>query len=124
MHGYPTPSKNENAKMTANLDVRKDFPALSVPMNGKPLAFLDTAASAQKPQAVIDAMNAVLESGYSNIHRGLYHISQQLTADFEAVRAKTARFLGASSEKEIVLLKIRPKVSIWWRKAGGVRTLG
>ena len=105
MHGYPTPSKNENAKMTANLDVRKDFPALSVPMNGKPLAFLDTAASAQKPQAVIDAMNAVLESGYSNIHRGLYHISQQLTADFEAVRAKTARFLGASSEKEIVFTK-------------------
>jgi len=74
-------------------------------MNGKPLAFLDTGASAQKPQAVIDAMDAVLKGGYSNIHRGLYRISQQLTTDFEAVRAKIATFMGAGSEKEIIFTK-------------------
>ena len=84
---------------------RDDFPVLAQTMNGKPLAFLDTAASAQKPRAVIEAMDAVLESGYSNIHRGLYRISQDLTADFESVRAKIARFMGVKSEKEIVFTR-------------------
>ena len=84
---------------------RDDFPILQTEMNGKPLAFLDTAASAQKPQSVIDAMDQVQKSGYSNIHRGLYRISQELTADFEAVRAKIAVFIGAKSEKEIVFTK-------------------
>lgn len=93
------------SKIMSSDDYRSDFPALQKEMNGKPLAFLDTAASAQKPQAVIDAMNAVLEGGYSNIHRGLYSISQQLTTDFEAVRAKISTFLGAKSEKEIVFTK-------------------
>ncbi|MGB0719850.1 MAG: aminotransferase class V-fold PLP-dependent enzyme [Bdellovibrionales bacterium] len=74
-------------------------------MNGKRLAFLDSAASAQKPKIVIDAMNNVLQIGYSNIHRGLYRISQDLTADFEAVRVKVAQFIGASSEKEIVFTR-------------------
>lgn len=85
--------------------IRADFPVLNTKMNGKPIAFLDSAASAQKPQAVIDAMNTVLTSGYSNIHRGLYSISQQLTADFEDVRTKTAAFINASSEKEIVFTR-------------------
>lgn len=85
--------------------IRADFPVLNTQMNGKPLTFLDSAASAQKPQAVIDAMNAVLTSGYSNIHRGLYSISQQLTSDFEGVRAKTAAFIHASSDKEIVFTR-------------------
>jgi cysteine desulfurase/selenocysteine lyase len=86
-------------------DYRADFPVLQTQMNGRPLAFLDSAASAQKPQVVIGAMNTVFESGYSNIHRGLYSISQHLTTDFEAVRAKIARFIGANSEKEIVFTK-------------------
>ncbi|MCF8495054.1 MAG: cysteine desulfurase [Alphaproteobacteria bacterium] len=71
-------------------------------MNGRSLAFLDSASSAQKPRAVIEAMNRVLESGYANIHRGLYSLSQNLTADYEAVRGKIARFIGAPSEKNIV----------------------
>ncbi len=93
------------AKINSMADIRADFPVLQTQMNGQPLAFLDSAASAQKPQIVINAMNAVLESGYSNIHRGLYRISQDLTADFEAVRAKIAAFIGAKSEKEIVFTK-------------------
>ncbi len=81
---------------------RDDFPVLQTQMHGKPLAFLDSGASAQKPQTVIDAMNNVYKTGYSNIHRGLYEVSQNLTADYEAVRSKVAGFIGAPSEKNIV----------------------
>jgi len=86
-------------------DARADFPVLQTMMNSKPLAFLDSAASAQKPQCVIDAMNAVLEGGYSNIHRGLYTISQDLTTAYEAVRPKVASFIGAATEKEIIFTR-------------------
>ena len=92
-------------EMTDIPNYRSDFPVLQTEMNGKPLTFLDTAASAQKPQSVINAMNAVLEGGYSNIHRGLYAISQELTVNFEGVRGKIASFIGANSEKEIVFTR-------------------
>ncbi len=84
---------------------RNDFPALSKTMSGQPLAFLDSGASAQKPSAVIDAMDAVLRGGYSNIHRGLYEISQNLTQSFEDVRKKVAQFIGAPSDKNIVFTR-------------------
>ncbi len=84
---------------------RDDFPVLSTTMHGKPLAFLDSGASAQKPRAVIGAMDAVLSGGYSNIHRGLYEISQNLTSEFEAVRRKVAAFINASTDKEIVFTR-------------------
>lgn len=84
---------------------RADFPALATTMNGKPLAFLDSGASAQKPRAVIEAMDRVMAGGYANIHRGLYAISQNLTAAFEDVRGKVARFIGAGSEKEIIFTR-------------------
>ncbi|MCD8520053.1 MAG: cysteine desulfurase [Alphaproteobacteria bacterium] len=84
---------------------RDDFPALRETMNGKPLVFLDSAASAQKPQAVIDAVRAAYESGYANIHRGLYRYSQDLTEAFENVRVRIARFIGAASEKEIIFTR-------------------
>lgn len=83
---------------------RADFPVLAREMHGKSLAFLDSAASAQKPLAVIEAMDKVYREGYSNIHRGLYEISQNLTADFEAAREKVARFIGAL-EKNIVFTR-------------------
>ncbi len=84
---------------------RSDFPALSTKMHGKSLIFLDSAASAQKPQCVIDAMNAVLEDGYANIHRGLYEISQNLTQEFENTRKKIADFIGAASEENIIFTR-------------------
>lgn len=74
-------------------------------MNGKPLAYLDSAASAQKPQAVIDAMSDVMSYHYSNIHRGLYNFSQVTTHLYEAVRFKVSEFIGAASEKEIVFTR-------------------
>lgn len=84
---------------------RTDFPIFSTTMHGKPLAFLDSGASAQKPRAVIEAMDRVMETGYANIHRGLYALSQNLTASFEEVRGTVARFIGAGSEKEIIFTR-------------------
>jgi cysteine desulfurase / selenocysteine lyase len=92
-------------KVTTGIEkFRADFPVLKTKMNGQPLAFLDTAASAQKPQAVLDAMNAVYEGAYANIHRGLYRLSTDLTEKFENVRTRVAKFIGAT-EKEIVFTR-------------------
>ncbi len=84
---------------------RNDFPALRNRVNGMPLAYLDTAASAQKPRAVMEAMTAAIQDHYANIHRGLYEFSQRTTEDFEAVRSKVAPFIGASSAAEIVFTR-------------------
>lgn len=95
-------------KMAEKFDIsncRSDFPALRVPMNGQPLAYLDSGASAQKPQVVIDAMRTAYETQYANIHRGLYHISQAVTAQFEAVRTQVAQFIGAPKVEEIVFTR-------------------
>ncbi|QQG35544.1 MAG: cysteine desulfurase [Micavibrio aeruginosavorus] len=86
-------------------DLRADFPTLAGKMSGKPVAYLDTGASAQKPQAVIDAMKDVMESHYANIHRGLYEFSQTTTTEYEAVRAKVAGFIGAGSENEVIFTR-------------------
>lgn len=74
---------------------RADFPMLATTMHGRPLAYLDTASSAQKPRAVIGSMTCVAETTYSNVHRGLYEISQNLTQLFERVRSRVARFINA-----------------------------
>lgn len=86
-------------------DARADFPILAGKMSGKPVAYLDTGASAQKPQIVIDAMKDVMESHYANIHRGLYEFSQTTTTEYEAVRSKVARFIGAGSENEVIFTR-------------------
>ena len=85
--------------------IRRDFPILATKVHGKPLVFLDSGASAQKPRQVIDAMREVYEKGYANIHRGVYHLSQHATERFEAVRGKVARFLNAGSAEEIVFTR-------------------
>lgn len=85
-------------------DWKKDFPILSQKMNGKNLVFLDSAASAQKPQVVIDAFAELFTTHYANVHRGLYHFSQQTTAAFEQARGKVARFVNAR-ENEIVFTR-------------------
>lgn len=84
--------------------VRANFPVLAQEMNGKPLVYLDTASSAQKPQCVLDALNNVLQNGYANIHRGLYGFSQSTTSAFEAARQTVANFIGANA-RDIVFTK-------------------
>ncbi|MEM9495556.1 MAG: cysteine desulfurase [Pseudomonadota bacterium] len=82
--------------------VRAQFPILSRDIHGKPLVYLDSAASAQKPQRVIDAMTTAMQHSYANVHRGLHQLSNEATAAFEAARETAARFLNAASPDEIV----------------------
>ena len=83
--------------------IRADFPILSRQVNGKPLVNLDSAASAQKPSQVIEALVAAYQDTYSNVHRGLHFLSEASTDAYEAVRGKVADFIGAGSGDEIVL---------------------
>jgi cysteine desulfurase/selenocysteine lyase len=85
--------------------VRADFPILSRTVHGKKLVYLDSAASAQKPRAVIDAMSRFYEEDYANIHRGVHYLSQVATDAFEAARAKIARFINAEKADEIVFTR-------------------
>ena len=84
---------------------RADFPILAERVYDKPLVFLDSAASAQKPQSVIDAMGFCYEHEYANIHRGVYWLSQQATQAYEDARIKVKRFINAASEREIIFTK-------------------
>ena len=83
--------------------LRADFPILSREVNGRPLVYLDNAASAQKPQVVIDAVTAAYGQEYANVHRGLHTLSTIATEKYEAVRGKIARFLNAPDERGIVM---------------------
>lgn len=89
----------------AVLSLKSDFPALAQKVNGRPVAYLDSAASAQKPQAVIDAMTRVMTDHYSNVHRGVYSFGAKTSAAFEAAREKVAGFLHAPSEKQVVFTR-------------------
>jgi len=83
--------------------IRGDFPILKREVNGQPLVYLDNGASAQKPQAVIDAVTRAYSEEYSNVHRGLHTLSNIATEKYEAVRGTVARFLGVADESQIIL---------------------
>jgi len=98
----------DSAIPTAPFDVeriRRDFPILSEKNSGKPLIFLDNAATTQKPRAVIDATSRFYERDNSNIHRAAYELAERATEAFEGARDKVAEFLGARSSKEIVFTR-------------------
>src|ERR1700710_1786846 len=84
--------------------LRAEFPILARQVNGKPLVYLDSAASAQKPRAVIDAMVHSMEHSYANVHRGLHTLANETTDAYEAARKSVARFVGADPS-EIVFTK-------------------
>jgi cysteine desulfurase/selenocysteine lyase len=85
--------------------LRSDFPILRQTVHGRPLVYLDNAASAQKPRQVLDAMQETYECGYANVHRGLHAMSERATAAFEQARAKVAAFIHARSADEIVFVR-------------------
>ena len=85
--------------------VRQDFPALSLQVYGKKLVYLDNAASAQKPQVVLDRMTEVYQHEYANVHRGLHYLANAATEAFEGGRSKVAQFLGAGRIEEIVFTR-------------------
>lgn len=85
--------------------IRADFPILAQTVYDKPMAFLDTAASAQKPQTVIDAITHIYSKEYANIHRGVYWLSMQATNQFESARKTIQKFLGAAHKEEIIFVR-------------------
>ena len=85
--------------------IRKNFPALNQKIYGKPLVYLDNAATTQKPKAVIDSLEQYYSSENANIHRGIYYLSQQATNAYEGVRAKVRQFVNARSSDEIIFVR-------------------
>ena len=85
--------------------IKADFPILGRQSHGKPIVYLDSASSSQKPTVVLDAMTDLYETAYANVHRGVYEIAEQATHRMEAARTAAARFIGAGSAKEIVFTK-------------------
>lgn len=101
--------------------IRKDFPILNRIVNGKPLVYLDNAATSQKPEVVIQALTDYYSNYNANIHRGLHTLSEEATAAFEGVREKVRDLIGARSEKEIIFTKnateaINLILNSWGRK--------
>jgi cysteine desulfurase/selenocysteine lyase len=95
-----------NAEKIADIgSYREDFPSMALEVNGKPLAYLDTASSAQKPRAVMYTMIDAMEQHYANIHRGLYHFSRITTHMYEGARVKIGEFINASTDKEIIFTR-------------------
>jgi cysteine desulfurase/selenocysteine lyase len=85
--------------------IRADFPIFEQVIHGKPLAFLDSAVTAQKPRQVLDAVRDFYETSYANVHRGVYTLSERATEAYEGARAKVAGFLNAPSAREIVFTR-------------------
>jgi cysteine desulfurase/selenocysteine lyase len=103
--------------------VRAQFPVLSTTVRGKRLAFLDTAASSQQPEAVIEAVAEYHRSSHANVHRGVYQLSQKATDAFEGTREKVRRFLGAASTREVIFTRgttesINLVAQSWGRRLG------
>ena len=85
--------------------IRAEFPILSRQVNGRPLVYFDNAASAQKPNAVIDAMADQMRTAYANVHRGLHTLANETTEAFEAARERVRAFINAPSVNEIIFTK-------------------
>src|SRR5690242_13638796 len=85
--------------------VRKEFPILSRPVRGKPLVYLDSAATTQKPRAVVEAMARYYDQENANVHRGVHFLSELATQSYEGAREKVRRFLGAKDVSEIIFVR-------------------
>lgn len=101
--------------------IREDFPVLKQTVHGKPLVYFDSAATAQKPQVVIDAIRKFHEVDCANIHRGVHELSQRSTAAYEETRAKTKKFLNSRSKTELIFTRgttegVNLVASSWGRK--------
>ena len=96
---------NESTNYRTTEEIRKDFPILTRKVHGKPLVYLDSAASSQKPRAVIDTMNVYYETYHANVHRGVYEISEEATAAMEKARVKVAHFINARHGKQVIFTR-------------------
>ncbi len=100
-----TATKNKSTKKVDFDKIRKDFPLLKREMNGKPIVFLDSAASSQKPNYVLRAMDHYYKKLHANVHRGVYQLSQEATDAFEKSRRLVKEFINAPSEKECIFVR-------------------
>ena len=101
-------SATMQARASRPLDVealRREFPVLSRMINGRPLCYLDNAASSQRPQFVIDAISRYYETTHANVHRGVHKLSQEATDLFEGAREKLRRFINARSTREVIFVR-------------------
>src|SRR2546421_13120692 len=89
------------ATQASAVDVRADFPIFSREIDGKRIVYLDSAASAQKPEAVLDAMDRFYRTSYANVHRGVYTLAQEATDAFEGARERIAAFVGGEAQTTI-----------------------
>ncbi len=87
--------------------VRADFPIFKQPMHGKPLAYLDSANSSQKPRQVLDAVRDFYETSYANVHRAVYELGGRATEGYEGARDKAQTFVNAESRREIIFTERR-----------------
>jgi cysteine desulfurase / selenocysteine lyase len=101
----PRAARPETSPMFDVRRVREDFPILRQKIRGKPLVYLDNAATAQKPRAVLDALQRYYTSDNANIHRGVHLLSERATQDYENARAKVRDFLHAADEREIIFVR-------------------
>src|SRR5437588_906973 len=96
---------NESTNYRTTEEIRKDFPILTRKVHGKPLVYLDSTASSQKPRVVIDTMNVYYETYHANVHRGVYEISEEATAAVEKARVKVAHFINARHGKQVIFTR-------------------
>jgi cysteine desulfurase/selenocysteine lyase len=104
--------------------LRADFPILAQEINGKPLAYLDSAVTAQKPRQVLDAMTAFYETSYANVHRGVYTLAERATEAFEGAREKVARLVNAPSSRELIFTRNATEALNLVAYAWGLTNLG
>src|SRR5438874_6050090 len=98
-----------NPAICTAAEIRKDFPILARQVHGKPLVYLDSTSSSQKPYAVIEAMSTYYEMYHANVHRGVYEISEEATARMEKALVKVARFINAPRSKQIIFHRTTPE---------------
>ncbi len=113
----------EKAKLDAHR-LRADFPIFEQQFHGKPLAFLDSAASSQKPRQVLEAMNRFYETSYANVHRGVYQLAERATEALELAREKARAFVNAPAAREIVFLRNATEAINLVAYAWGLSNLG
>jgi cysteine desulfurase / selenocysteine lyase len=104
--------------------LRADFPILAQEINGKPLAYLDSAVTAQKPRQMLEAMTQFYETSYANVHRGVYALAERATEGFEGAREKVARFVNAPSSREVIFTRNATEALNLVAYAWGLTNLG
>ena len=104
--------------------LRADFPFLDELVGGKPLAYLDSASSTQKPRQVLDRMRAFYEHEYANVHRGVYRLAERATEGYEGARRTVATFVNAPSEREVIFTRSATESINLIAYAWGLQNLG